>query len=244
MTGVLAMNEKDTISVTVAVADLRDVLIAADPDLAVLQEWPKSRDAATRKMCARLGYGYDRPQRGGGPVIWRMSGYKLRSLTAVRLARAEFVGHLIGRRARLGPSWCTEAIFDDLPGEKPDGSRTATLGYHFTAEIQDVRGGGGYKKELKYRLRVMRHKREKHRLGRRARRNERRGITTYPGGDSNFEGMELGGFHNCWEGHAGGDLGGRAVTIVYATEKPTRAPDLLKTHSDHRAVVVTYPEEN
>lgn len=240
-TVVLAMNEKDTLSVVTSVADLRDVLIEAGPDLAVLQEWPKSRDAAARAMCARLGYGYDRP-RHGGPAIWRLSHYRIRSLKARRLALPEFVGHLIGRRSRLGTSWCTDAVFDDLRADgEPSGSRTGTLGYHFTAEVQDVRGGGGYKTELKYRLRVLRHKREKRRLGKRARRNERRGITTYAGGDSNFSGMQVGGFHNCWDGYHGGDLGGRAVTIVYAVEKPAHAPETFRTRSDHLAVAVTYP---
>jgi hypothetical protein len=235
------MNEKDTLSVVTSIADLRDVLIAADPDVGALQEWPKSRDAATKAMCARLGYGYGRPARGGGPVIWKLSKYRPRSLKAIRLVRGEFVGHLLGRRSRLGPSWCTEAIFDELPGDKPDGSKSAILGYHFTAEVQDMKGGGGYKKGLQYLLRVRRHKKEKRRLGRRARRNERRGIETYAGGDSNFSGMELGGFRNCWDGYEGGDLGGRAVTIVFAAKKPAKKPQTFKTKSDHLAVVVTYP---
>jgi hypothetical protein len=241
MTVVLAQNEKDTLPVHVAVADLRAVLLETHPDLGVLNEWPKTRDAATRKMCAELGYGYDRP-RAGGPVVWRLAAHRLRTLKDRRLALPEFVGHLPGRRSRLGTSWCTEAVFDDLPGAKPDGSRTVLLGAHLTAEIQDMKAPDhGYKKGAEYFFRVRRHKREKRRWGRLGRRHVRRGHEAYPAGDTNFEGMELGGFVNCWDGYPGGDLGGRAVTIVYAAGPPTRAPHTVKTHSDHLAVAVTYP---
>lgn len=245
-TVVLAMNEKDTLSTATAVADLHAVIVTTDPDLGVLQEWPKSRDAATRQMLARIGYGYGRPDRGGGPAIWRLDRYRLHSIHAVRLVGSELVGHLPGRRDRLGPSWATLAILDDLRGVRPDGEpnesrQTALIGYHFTAEVQDVRGGGGYKTEAKYALRVRRHKREKRALGRLGRKELRRPRKVLMGGDSNFTGMVVGGFENCWDGHRGGDLGGRPVTIVYAAEKPERAPETVKTKSDHLAVVVTYP---
>jgi hypothetical protein len=235
MTRILAQNEKDTLSTGVAVADLRNVLTATEPDLGILNEWNKNRDAATRKMCADLGYGYGRPNRGGGPVLWKSDKFRLRSLKSRILALPELVGDLPGRRSRLGTSWASEAIFTDSLGWQ-----VALVGCHLTAEIQDMRGGGGYKTDRAHRLRVMRHKREKRRLGRRARRLERRRITTYPGGDTNYSGMQLGGFVNCWDGYPGGDLQGRAVTIVYATGKPTRRPRTVKTHSDHLAVVVDY----
>jgi hypothetical protein len=59
----------------------------------------------------------------------------------------------------------------------------------------------GYKKGLEYFLRVHRHKREKRRWGRLGRRHLRRGDETYPAGDTNFDGMQLGGFENCWDGY-------------------------------------------
>jgi hypothetical protein len=102
----------------------------------------------------------------------------------------------------------------------------------------------GYKKGLEYFFRVRRHKREKRRWGRLGRRHLHRGDETYPAGDTNFDGMQLGGFVNCWDGYPGGDLGGRAVTIVYAAGRPSPPPHTVKTHSDHFAVAVTYPEEN
>jgi hypothetical protein len=245
VTVVLAQNEKDTLPVDVAVADLRAVLLETKPDLGVLNEWPKSRDAATRKMCTELGYGYDRP-RAGGPVIWRLAAHRLRTLKDRRLALPEFVGHLPGRRSRLGTSWCTEAVFDNLEHAGDHAPhKTCLLGAHLTAEIQDMKAPDhGYKRGLEYFFRVRRHKREKRRWGRLGRRHLHRGDETYPAGDTNFDGMQLGGFANCWDGFPGGDLGGRAVTIVYANAKPAHRPRTVQTHSDHFAVAVTYPQEN
>lgn len=230
MPKILAQNEKDTLGVLVAVADLRTVVVEKQPDYGVLNEWPKNRDAATRAMLGRLGYGYSRPKRGGGPILWKNTDVLTR-MKSKRLALPGFVGRIPGRRSWLGTSWLTEAFF---------ASGRVVLGFHLTAEVQDVRGGGGYKNDLRHKPRVWRHKHEKRSLGRRARALTRRGRAVYPAGDTNYSDMPLGGFHGCWEGHGGGDLGGRAVTIVYSTRKPAVAPETVKTHSDHLAVVVTY----
>jgi len=232
---VLAMNEKDTLSTTTAVADLLHVIQTTQPDLGILNEWNRTRDKATTKMLASLGYGYGRPNRGGGPVLWRATDYQPHAIKSRRLALPELVGHLPGRRSRLGTSWATVAEFTNHAG-----GRTALIGFHLTAEVQDVRGGGGYKTDLAHRPRVMRHKREKRRLGRLGRHLERRKVATYPGGDTNYDGMRLGGFVNCWDGYSGGDLQGRAVTIVYSTAGPSGRPRTMKTHSDHLAVTVDY----
>jgi hypothetical protein len=224
MTVVLAMNEKDTLPADVAVDDLRRVLLETKPDLGTLQEWPKDRDHLAERMCAELGYGYARPKRGGGPAIWRRDTYDLRSVKAVRLVGSEWVGHLPGRRDRLGPSIATVALFDGPPVGKID--HHCVIGYHLTAEVQV---GKGYRKDASHRLRVLRHKRERWHLGRLGRRHGNKAIT-YLGGDSNYAGMKLRGFFNCWQRdsahtYPSGDLQGRAVTIVFHTARQARAGD-------------------
>ncbi len=230
---VLSMNERDTISFDVARDDLLRVLDQANPDLFGLQEWARSRDP----ILGLSGYSHARGPKGGGPVGWTEAKFHLRAARSIRLAGTEFVGHLPGRRSRLGPSWCTEVVLNDVPGDRPDGSQTVVLNYHLTAEVQV---SAGYRKDASHRLRVMRHKREKRRLGRRARMHLRRGRRVIALGDSNYAGMQLGGFVSCWDGHHGGTLGGRAVDIVFATAAPAGKPRTFKTHSDHLAVAVTY----
>lgn len=232
MTVVLAMNEKDTLRVVTAIADLQSVITATDPDFGILNEWTKDRDGATKNLLSRLGYGFARPRHGGNPVFWRLA-YGTPKIKGRILALPGYVGRLPGRRSTLGASMLTQAVWKD--------TGRAVLGFHMTAEVQDVRGGGSYKTDRAHWLRVRRHKREKRRAGRVARRLERAGLTVYVGGDTNFSGMTLGGFDNCWEGYSGGDLGGRAVTIVYATRKPAKRPQTVRDHSDHFAVAVTYP---
>lgn len=235
-TTVLSMNEKDTLPDGIAEADLRRVLHEADPDLGGLQEWSTVRDRATSLVMLQTGRAWARGPHGGGPVFWRIGNHQERAVRSIRLSRGEFVGHLLGRRSRLGPSWATEAVLDDLPGKRPDGSQTVVLNAHLTAEVQV---GAGYRKDLAHRLRVMRHKREKRRLGRRARAHKRRGRRVFVVLDGNFDGLELGGFVSCWEGHDGGSLGSRAVDIVFTTGRAV-AVKTYKTHSDHRAVAATY----
>lgn len=232
-------NLKFTLSAKDFEAGLRKVL-ATDPDWVAVQEALDHRDPILNRVCADLGYAWARAK-GGEPVLWKVARYgaEPRSVHPVLLARREFVGHIPGRKDRLPASIATEVCLDDLWRRHPDGAVTVVLDYHMTAEVQDVRGGGGYKKDLLHLPRVMRHKREKRRLGRRSRMQQRRGREVYPAGDGNFSGMELGGFVNCWEGRKGGDLGGRPVSIIFADTKP-ESLELVPTPSDHDTVVCTY----
>lgn len=227
MTRVGSMNEKDTIPLNVARADLENYLRKAEPDVVCLQEWGKSRDQILNDL---KDYDWARPAAGGGPILWRKGTRRLKSCKAIRLARSEFVGHLPGRRSRLGASIATEVVLEVLDG----GPDEAYLNYHFTAEVQV---GAGYRRDLKHRLRVMRHKRERRRLARRGRMHVKRGRRTRLCGDGNFEGMRLKGFISCWERRAGGTLGSRAVDIVFDT-KPAKDVETYKTRSDHRAICV------
>ena len=241
VTKVLTANIKDTLPDAIAKADVKHLLREANADLGGLQEWNAVRDHLFQAARDELGShpgGWARGPHGGGPGFWNRLRYEQRTVKSIRLARGELVGHLPGRRDRLGPSWATEIVLDDLGyNSNPDGSQTVLLVFHLTAEVQK---GAGYRKDLAHRLRVMRHKREKRRLGRRARFHQRRGRKVYALGDSNYDGMQLGGLKNCWDGYDGATLGPRAVDIVFSTSKPMSKPSTITTHSDHKAVVVTY----
>lgn len=235
---VLVMNEKDTIPTKVAVADLQRIVKQNDPDFGVLNEWNRARDRATRAMLASLGYGYGRPLLGGGPVFWRRTTARKRSIRSKMIAKPGRVGKLPGRRSWLGPSWLTIGKFDLLEGGKPNGSTVVLDGFHMTAEVQM---GDHYRTDPAHRLRVLRHKTERamveHVAGRQQDKDPNAEVL--PAGDSNFDGMALDGFHNCWEGRHGGDLGGRAVTQCFASRE-ARLVETFRTNSDHLAVVVTY----
>ena len=237
-TVVASSNLVFTLSDAAFEAGLRKVL-ADQPDICALQEALNHRDNVIRRVCDDLGYDFA-AAKGGEPILWKTSRYRFRSVHGVRLARAEFVGHLPGRKDRLPASIATEVCLDDLASKHPDGSVTDVIDYHLTAEIQDVRGGGGYKKDAAHRLRVRRHKREKRRLGKRARMHQRRGRTVHPCGDGNYSGMTLGGFVNCWEGRHGGTLQGRPVDIIFGARKPSKLWT-IETASDHDSLIVTYP---
>lgn len=242
-TRVASVNLRFTLSGAAFGSGLREVL-RDKPDLVALQEAGKNRDGIIEKVARDLGYEWARPDSPNGdptmPVMWRAVRYRLRSCRAVRLARREFVGHLIGRKSRLPASWCTEAVLDELDADGHlNGQQSVIEDYHLTADIQDMKHGGRYKREIKYQLRVARHRREKRRLGKRARWHKRRGRNVKAVGDGNFHGMTLGGFVSCWEGRDGGTLGNRAVDIVFADRKATRLWT-VETPSDHDALVVTY----
>ncbi len=157
-------------------------------------------------------------------------GASLEVVKARRLALPEFVGHLPGRRSKLGTSWATEAHLTN---------NVVLINYHLTAEIQN--GDGGYKTDPAHRLRVMRHKREKRRLGRRARALHRRGRVVYLIGDGNFDGIQFGRFTSCWEGNEDkpGTLGWRKPDCVHTTRSASSVAT-FRTRSDHRALAAYY----
>lgn len=230
-TRVACANVKVTLDHFGAAQALEDVL-ALNPDLGGLQEWPSGRDVLLRKASS---YDFARNSAGGGPVFWRRDRYGLVRCRAVVLARRSFVGHLTGRKSTLPASVATLVVLCD----DDTGAEVAVVNYHLTAEVQY---GGGYRTDKAHRPRVRRHKREVARLTRLARRQWRKGRRVYLIGDSNFDGLRVKGFRSCWTGPDlpdGGTLGNRRVDIVFAATVPKRVR-LVKTPSDHRAVVVDY----
>lgn len=215
---------------------LREVLLD-HPQILCLQEAGPNRDRIITKVANELGYEWARAQ-GGAPVMWKKARYRLRSWRPIRLARAEFVGHIPGRKDRLPASICTEVILVDLL----TGDIVVVENFHLTAEVQDMKGGGGYKKDPLHLLRVARHLREKHRLGKRMRVQKRRGRVVFGIGDGNYAGMRISRFVNCWDKRTKaprGTLGGRAVDIVFADMAPITLWT-IPTPSDHDALVVAY----
>lgn len=204
-----------------------DAVLKHRPTYVGLQEWGEDR---LLKLAALRGYGYARAD-GGPPILFQLNRTGLLRVRARRLAHAEFVGHLIGRKDRLPRSVATEAVFeDDVLGE------VAHLNAHLTAEVQSA---GGYREDAAHLLRVLRHKRERQRLRRRVRHHKRAGRRVFVTVDGNFDGLELRPLTSCWSGREGHTLGSRAVDVIFA-EKAARKVRTVTTGSDHRAVVVDY----
>ena len=205
-----------------------NAILSRRPTYVGLQEWGEDR---LLKAARALGYGYARGK-GGAPVLFDLDRTGLLHVGAHRLARREFVGHLLARKSRLPKSVLTEAIYeDDVLGE------VAHLDGHFTAEVQK---DGVYRTDLAHRLRVRRHKRERRRTRRRERHHQRRGRFVVVTVDGNFDGLQLPPLTSCWDGRkATGTLGRRTVDIVFA-DRPARRVETFATGSDHRAVEATY----
>ena len=235
-TRVASVNLKFTLTDAQFEAGLREVL-AREPDLVALQEVGKSRNSILQRIAREGQYEWTRPRSPNGdpvmPVMWRRSRFVLRACRPIRLARREYVGRLEGRKSNLPASWATEGIFDDLADHQA--GPTVLLNMHLTAEVQL---NGKYRTDLRHRLRVQRHRQERWRLGRRARFHKRHARTVYVAGDTNYDGMRLGGFINCWLARSGGTFGHRAVDCVFGETRGN--PTTVKTPSDHRAVICTY----
>lgn len=227
-TRVATANVKVTLDHLTAARALAEVL-ALNPDLGGLQEWPTGRD---RLLKAASAYDYARNDAGGGPVFWRRDRFGLVRCRAVRLAGREFVGRLLGRKSTLPASWATLAILCD----DESGGEVAVVNFHLTAEVQY---GSAYRTDKAHRRRVRRHRREVRRLGRIARRQRRKGRPVYLLGDTNFDRLCIPGLVSCWDGESGGTLGKRAVDHVYSTRR-AKAVRTVTTDSDHRAVVADY----
>lgn len=208
-------------------AALRTIL-KRRPTYAGLQEWGEN---LLLNAAREQGYGHARAK-GGPPILFDLGRTGLLHVNARRLAHAEFVGHLIGRKSRLSKSVATEAIFeDDALGEG------AVIDAHLTAEVQR---DGTYRTDILHRLRVWRHKRERRRLRRRAQRHLARGRWVRVTVDGNFDGLELPPLISCWAGRKKvGTLGKRTVDVVLG-DRPAKDVETFETNSDHLAVEATY----
>lgn len=210
----------DTVLVT---SGTTDVILA-------LQEWAAGRQSILHDL-AKRGLGSCRPAGGGGPIV-HAARYSSLHCRAVTLARAEVMGHLIGRKNRLPASVANLTVLHD----DETGDDLAVINFHLTAEVQSA---GRYRRDVAHRLRVQRHKRERRRLSALVRAQQRKGRVVYALGDSNFDGFALPPLRSCWRGRKGGTLDGRAVDIVFAETEADTVKTVV-TGSDHRAVVCVY----
>jgi hypothetical protein len=234
---VASANIKDTLpdgAASQAVARVIGQLPSAGhkPELLGLQEW----DGAAPACIKGTVYRFVRAEGGGGPVIYDTTRYGLQHTKTSRLAPAQFVGVLPGRKSHLGESKAACYFFSDELGHDD----VVLINVHLTAEIQT---GKGYRTDAKHRLRVARHKLERAHLGVLVRWHIQRGRRVYVTGDTNFDSMPLAPLVPCWSGHADieaqGTLGARTVDYVYAPDGAT-AVRRVPTASDHDAVVATY----
>lgn len=210
------------------------------PDLTTLKARQQDVDVLLAKVTgdpAATHYRFRRPNGGGNPVVWNSTRYRLISIDRVQLVGPERVGHLPGRKNRLPATTATLAIFEDLIL----GGQVAHIVIHLTAEVQDRTGA--YRKDLKHRLRVRRHKRERAALQQLVRLQERGNRLVEVTGDTNFDSMPLPPLISCWVGHdreeRAGTLGGRTVDYVYRRGH-SRDVQTLDTRSDHDSVVAIY----
>ena len=221
-------------SVSAAAAGVNTVLVTSGTSdvILALQEWAAGRQSILADLRKR-GLSSCRPDGGGGPIV-HAARYSSLHCRAVTLARRELVGHLIGRKNRLPASVANLTVLHD----DETGDDLAVINFHLTAEVQS---GGRYRRDLAHRPRVWRHKRERRRLSRLVRAQQRKGRIVYALGDTNFDGFTLPPLRSCWRGRKGGTLGNRAVDCVFAATEADVVKTVI-TGSDHRAVVVTYKE--
>lgn len=201
-------------------------------ELGGLQEFGKQRDP----ILAKLGNGHIRHGRGdngGGPLVWNSTRYGLaRKIKSKTLAGPGFVGRLVGRRSKLGPSVATVGVFhDEILGE-----RVTLINIHLTAEVQL---GATYRNDANHAARVRRHKAERRALGRLVRAHRLRGNRVLVVGDTNYDGFDCPPLVSCWRNRPGHTLGDRAVDVVLAPERADSV-QTIPTKSDHDALVATY----
>ncbi len=242
---VTTANVRYTMSRAAARAALTQVL-AAGPDLVGLQEWYLTRCSLLREVGAvRLAPGFtlgrSNPEYhwvsavAGGNVVGaradRFAPVSARAVFLSGIGRSDRPGRFLGLEP---PREVTVGVFRDL-----DRDRTvAMLSYHL---VPGVQADGGYRVDDRPLL-VRRHRHEVTRLEALIARLQQDGHVVYAAGDGNFDGLRLAGLTSSWEGrqdHAG--------TIGSATRKvddvfgpgPASAVALLRTPSDHRALVTT-----
>ena len=122
--------------------------------------------------------------------------------------------------------------------ERRTRTRFALVGFHL---VHGVQLAGEYRRDRPGL--VARHRGEVARLSELVRRLEDEGRLVVAMGDSNFTGLRLPGLTSAWTGReaAPGTLGRRRVDDVHAPVAPISV-ETFGTASDHRAVVVEYPD--
>ena len=246
-----------TITPTQAETALRKVLasVPAGVDLIGLQEWAgTARNGILRRMGRATfvptltraltrgkrtptasGWLWVRPQLGGPWVGAKASRYSLRFCRSKTLAPPMRLEHVPGFRSLMGASQVTVAGFYD----HDYGDVVVVIDGHLTRHVEK---GGRYRVGLP--KTTSRHKREVAALSRVIGYHVRHGRRVYVTIDGNYDGLDLPGVVECWEGHpkseTGGTLGARRPEIVAGPGRAARVL-VIPTISDHDSVVAVYP---
>ncbi|MGH3510080.1 MAG: hypothetical protein ACRDPI_07610 [Nocardioidaceae bacterium] len=223
------------------------------PDLVGLQEWYLSRSRLLRESgsvrpvpAVGIRLRYTGP--GTGDYVWsapvvgdcvvgaRADRYDLlscRSRPMTGIGRAELPDRWLGLEP---PRLVTVATYRDRRS-----TRVVTLlNYHL---VPGVQSGGRYRDD-RPRL-AERHRSEVRMLQRLVDAELALGRLVYALGDSNFDGLRLVGLTSAWEGREAdpGTLGpDRKIDDVFGPARPASVR-LLTNPSDHKAVVVSWPED-
>lgn len=247
-TDVVTANILDRLGHDEARSALRTVL-DCHPDLVGLQEWGMSRRRLLSKMggvgilawprmrlnrfraAGAAGYMWVAPLLGGCAIGLRVDrfevlGARLRVLSPP--ARAEKVDRLLALRP---PRIAVVGVARD----KELGRTVSLINFHLTAGVQSA---GNYREDRP--MLVARHRLEVRNLDRLIAEQLALGHVVHAIGDSNFDGLSLGGLTSAWQGR--GDLPGtlgphRKVDDVHGPG-PATDVTLVETPSDHKAVLV------
>lgn len=206
-------NVKATLSLDQAEAAIRKVIETAGRrfgglDAIVLLETYRRRMRMLRRLEGEYPLRFHKAP-GGAPIGIDPDRFEHVRTRPVLLAGLGRVDKSPGRRVILGPNVSTLVIVR----ERATGDEWAFLSYHLTAEVEHDardRNGDGYRDDRPKRVR--RHKLERRRLNRVARRQLRKGRKVRAAGDSNLDLMPIAGLRSAWEGRRNqprGTHGGR-----------------------------------
>ncbi len=224
-------------------------VLESEPDLVGLQEWYVTRLRLLREFGdVQVVPGW-RTSAGDAAYHW-VSSVAGGNVVGARADRFEPVSARVAFLSRLGrsdlrdrflrlepPREVTIGVFRDRVIDRT----VAIMSYHL---VPGVQSGSEYRLD-RPRLR-RRHESEVRRLERLIAEHQQAGHVVYAVGDSNFDGLRLAGLTSAWEGRENhvGSIGKdtRKVDDVHGPGRAS-AVTLLTTPSDHRAVVVTRPDE-
>jgi hypothetical protein len=229
-------------------------VLEQEPDLVALQEWHLSRvgllresgdvgvvpqvggrlrrsaAAAAGAAGAAPGYLWNSPPMGGCAVGARADRFELvrcRSRMLSTPGRADHPDRWLGVEP---PRVATLAVYR----ERATGRRVSLVDYHLAPGVQ---ARGRYRVD-RPRL-VRRHRREVGALQRLVGGRLAAGEVVFAAGDSNFDGLRIGGLTSAWEGRERdpGTLGRRRKVDDVHGPGPAQSVVLLASDSDHKAVV-------
>jgi hypothetical protein len=247
-TDVASANILSSLSPTHARKALDDVLDLS-PDLVGLQEWYPSRSRLLREtgllglvphIGGRLGrsaargtpdYLWNTPLVGGCAVGARADRFELIQCRTRFLSRVGS-GDRHHQRRNLEPARAaTIATYRDRYAD----ATVCLVNFHLVSGVQSR---GDYRADRP--LLVDRHQREVRVLESLVHEQLARGHVVYAVGDSNFDGLRLGGLTSAWQGRedAPGTLGLRRKVDDVHGPGPAEAVTSVTTASDHRAIVV------